>query len=70
MMAEPGFMRSTMARVTTCGARVPAVSTAPISTSAVARASAMASASARQVSTPRHVLQDAAQRLGSRVERR
>ncbi len=30
-MAEPGFMRSTMARVTTWGVRVPATSTAPIS---------------------------------------
>ena len=50
-----------MARVTTCGVRVPATRTAPITTSAVATASAMASSSARQVSTPRHVLDDVAQ---------
>src|ERR1039457_6389910 len=49
--AAPGFMVSTMARVTTCGVRLPATSTAPITTSAEATNAATDSLSARQVST-------------------
>src|ERR1019366_7093618 len=51
IIADPFFICSTRARVTTCGVRFPATRIAPITTSAPATASAIASSSARHVST-------------------